>query len=179
MPEKPNQPGPNQPPNGQILIYDDGGSRLQVRMDGQTAWLNQSQMADLYQTTKQNISLHLRNLFEEQELQEEAVVKEYLTTAADGKQYRTLHYNLNAILAVGYCVRSARRTVSILGIILQRLTAYNLSNRLNAKKTLDADQSRRYSIWYRKPVRRAARQHTLAGLFMRPMMMPQAQRVAA
>ena len=67
-------------------------------------------MAELYQTTKQNISLHIQNILDEKELQSEAVVKEYLTTAADGKRYRTLHYSLDMILAVGYRVRSARGT---------------------------------------------------------------------
>jgi hypothetical protein len=98
------------PPGGQLLIYHDGATRLQVRLDGQTVWLTQAAMADLYQTTKQNISLHVRNVLSEGELFEESVVKEYLTTAADGKRYRTQHYSLDMILAVGYRVRSARGT---------------------------------------------------------------------
>jgi hypothetical protein len=103
--------GPDpQPPSGRLLIYQAGGLQIQVRLDGQTVWLTQAQMADLYQTTKQNISLHLQNVFDERELGQDSVVKEYLTTAADGKRYRTLHYNLDAILAVGYRVRSARGT---------------------------------------------------------------------
>ena len=67
-------------------------------------------MVDLFQTTKQNISLHIRNVFEEGELHEESVVKEYLTTAADGKRYRTQHYNLDVIISVGYRVKSIRGT---------------------------------------------------------------------
>ena len=98
------------PQGGQILIYHDGATNLQVRLDGQTVWLTQAAMAELFQTTKQNISLHIQNILEENELQPEAVVKEYLTTAADGKRYRTLHYNLDMILAVGYRVRSPRGT---------------------------------------------------------------------
>jgi hypothetical protein len=98
------------PPGGQMLIYRDGAAKLQVRLDGQTVWLTQAAMAELFQTTKQNISLHLQNILDEEELQPEAVVKEYLTTAADGKRYRTLHYSLDMILAVGYRVRSARGT---------------------------------------------------------------------
>ncbi|MCZ2343904.1 MAG: virulence RhuM family protein [Bacteroidales bacterium] len=94
------------PPEGQFLIYADGGLNLRVRLDGRTVWLSQLAMAELFQTTKQNISLHLQNIFEEGELDQNAVVKEYLTTATDGKKYRTLHYNLDAILAVGYRVRS-------------------------------------------------------------------------
>lgn len=69
-------------------------------------WLSQAQMAELFQTSKQNISLHIRNIFEEGELDESAVVKEYLTTATDGKAYRVLHYNLDVIISVGYRVRS-------------------------------------------------------------------------
>jgi hypothetical protein len=73
-------------------------------------WLSQATLAELYQTTKQNISLHLKNLCEEGELVENRVVKEYLTTGPDGKKYRVNHYNLDAILAVGYRVRSHRGT---------------------------------------------------------------------
>jgi hypothetical protein len=98
-------------PEGQLLIYSDGGLNLQVRLDGQTVWLTQAQMADLYQTTKQNVSLHIQNVLDDKELPSEAVVKEYLTTAADGKCYRVLHYSLDMILAVGYRVRSPRGTL--------------------------------------------------------------------
>lgn len=98
-------------PQGQLLIFSDGGLNLQVRLDGQTVWLTQGQMADLYQTSKQNISLHIQNILDDKELPAEAVVKEYLTTAADGKNYRTLHYSLDMILAVGYRVRSPRGTL--------------------------------------------------------------------
>lgn len=98
-------------PDGQLLLYNDGGLKLQVRLDGQTVWLSQSQLADLYQTTKQNISLHIQNILDDKELPADAVVKEYLTTAADGKRYRVLHYSLDMILAVGYRVRSPRGTL--------------------------------------------------------------------
>jgi hypothetical protein len=98
------------PPGGQVLIYRDGALNFQVRLDGQTVWLTQAAMAELYQTSKQNISLHVQNILEEKELHSEAVVKEYLTTAADGKRYRVLHYSLDMILAVGYRVRSPRGT---------------------------------------------------------------------
>lgn len=97
-------------PQGQLLIYSDGALNLQVRLDGQTVWLTQAAMAELFQTTKQNVSLHIQNILSDKELASEAVVKEYLTTAADGKRYRTLHYSLDMILAVGYRVRSPRGT---------------------------------------------------------------------
>lgn len=95
-----------------ILMYqaEDGQTRIGVRLQDETVWLTQAAMAELYQTTKQNISLHLKNIFEENELPEESVVKDYLTTASDGKQYSTKHYSLEAILAVGYRVRSHRGT---------------------------------------------------------------------
>ena len=75
---------------------------------GETVWLTQMAMSELFETTKQNISLHLKNIFSEGELEEESVVKEYLTTAADGKNYRTKMYNLEAIISVGYRIRSHR-----------------------------------------------------------------------
>ena len=109
MPDKTEPPEPALP-GGQILIYQDGATRLQVRLDGRTVWLTQALIAELFQTTKQNVSLHLRNIFAEHELAADSVVKESLTTAADGKRYRTLDYNLDAIIAVGYRVRSARGT---------------------------------------------------------------------
>jgi len=92
----------------EILIYQSpqGNTHIEVRMEGETVWLTQGQMAELFQTTKQNISLHIRNIFKEKELLPDSVVKEYLTTAADGKKYRTLSYNLDVIISVGYRVRS-------------------------------------------------------------------------
>jgi len=93
-----------------LILYtsEDGKSRIQLRADENTVWLTQLEIADLFATTKQNISLHLQNIFEDGELREQAVIKESLTTAADGKAYTTKLYNLDAILAVGYRVRSPR-----------------------------------------------------------------------
>jgi len=98
--------------NTEIIIYqtEDGRTKIQVRMENETVWLTQSQMAELFQTTKQNISLHINNAFKERELEEISVVKEYLTTAADGKSYSTKHYNLDVIISVGYRVKSLRGT---------------------------------------------------------------------
>ena len=94
----------------QLILYtsEDGQAQVQLRADQNTVWLTQLEMAELFNASKQNISLHLKNLFQDAELHEEAVVKESLTTAADGKAYRTKLYNLDAILAVGYRVRSPR-----------------------------------------------------------------------
>jgi hypothetical protein len=96
----------------EILIYqtEDGRTRIDVSLEAETVWLSQAAMAELYQTTKQNVSLHLKNIFSEGELVGERVVKNYLTTTADGKRYHTNHYNLDAIIAVGYRVRSHRGT---------------------------------------------------------------------
>ncbi|WP_174615156.1 virulence RhuM family protein [Virgibacillus ihumii] len=95
-----------------ILIYqiEDGNIRIDVRLENETVWMTQKAIADLYQSTKQNISLHIKNIFEEEELDENAVVKYYLTTAKDGKNYKTKHYNLEIIIAIGYRVRSHRGT---------------------------------------------------------------------
>ncbi len=97
---------------GEILLYqtNDGRTRVECRFQDDTIWLSQAMMAELYQTSKQNVSLHLANLYDEGELDANQVVKEYLTTGLDGKQYRVLHYNLDAILAVGYRVRGQRGT---------------------------------------------------------------------
>jgi hypothetical protein len=93
-----------------LILYttEDGRSQIQLRAEYQTVWLTQSEMAELFNTSKQNISLHLKNIFADKELSEGSVVKDSLTTAGDGKQYRTALYNLDAILAVGYRVRSPR-----------------------------------------------------------------------
>ena len=95
-----------------MLIYqtEDGSTKIQVQLTENTVWLTQADMVELFQTTKQNISLHIKNIFEEGELVESSVVKEYLTTAADGKNYRTKYYNLDVIISVGYRVKSLRGT---------------------------------------------------------------------
>jgi len=93
-----------------LILYttEDGKSQIQLRAADETVWLTQREMAELFNATKQNISLHLKNLFEDGELAQDSVVKDSLTTAADGKGYLTKLYNLDAILAVGYRVRSPR-----------------------------------------------------------------------
>ena len=95
-----------------LLIYQtqDGSTKIQVQLTDNTVWLTQADMVELFQTTKQNISLHIKNIFAEGELDENSVVKEYLTTAADGKSYRTKGYNLDVIISVGYRVKSLRGT---------------------------------------------------------------------
>ena len=94
--------------NNKILIYTDGSglTKIDVRMTDDTLWLTQAQMCELYQTSKSNVSEHIKHIFEEGELQEEAVVRKFRTTAADGKSYLTTFYNLDMIIALGYRVRS-------------------------------------------------------------------------
>ena len=103
---------PDRVSSSQILLYqtEDRRTRIEVRLEGETVWLNQLQMAELFQTTVPNVSMHIRNLFREGELGQESVVKDFLTTAADGKSYRTKFYNLDVIISVGYRVKSHRGT---------------------------------------------------------------------
>jgi len=103
---------PDKAKQGELLLYqtEDGKTRLQVRLEDETVWLTQSQMADLFQTSIPNVSMHIRNVFREGELQEESVVKDFLTTAADGKRYQTNYFNLDVIISVGYRVKSHRGT---------------------------------------------------------------------
>ena len=98
--------------SSEIIIYqtDDGRTNIDVRMEDETVWLTQAQMAELFQTTKQNVSLHINNGLAEGELDGNSVVKEYLTTASDGKNYRTKYYSLDVIISVGYRVKSLRGT---------------------------------------------------------------------
>ena len=97
---------------GQFLLYqtEDGRTRIQCRLQGQTLWLTQQQMADLFQVDKSRISRHLRNIYESGELSPESVVAKFATTAADGKTYQVEHYSLDAIISVGYRVNSLRGT---------------------------------------------------------------------
>ena len=107
-------PPPDEPPAGLVLYTSpDGSARLQLRIEHETLWLTQAQMATVFQTTKQNISLHIKNIFEDRELPLEATVKPYLTVQSEGS--RTVerlidHYSLDVVIAVGYRVRSTRGT---------------------------------------------------------------------
>ena len=97
-----NMPEPK--PQSEIVLYqtEDGRTRLEVRLENETVWWTQAQMAELFQTTKQNVSLHIQNVFTEKELREDSVVKESLTTASDGRNYQTKFYNLDVIIAKNY-----------------------------------------------------------------------------
>ena len=96
--------------NNKIVIYttDDGQVEIEVRLEDENVWLTQNSMAELFNTTRNNITMHIKNIFEEKELEENSVVKECLTTAKDGKNYKTKFYNLDLIISVGYRVKSVR-----------------------------------------------------------------------
>ena len=98
-----------------IVIYqaEDGQTQIDVRLENETVWLTQAQMVELFQTTKQNVSLHIGNVFKERELEETATVKEYLTVQQEGKRTisrKVKFYNLDVIISVGYRVKSKRGT---------------------------------------------------------------------
>lgn len=100
------------PQDDSVVVYQskDGIVRLDVQLSDETVWLTQQQMMLLFETTKQNVSLHINNIFREGELDKISVVKDCLTTAADGKNYHVLYYNLDVIISVGYRVKSKRGT---------------------------------------------------------------------
>ena len=96
----------------EIILYqtEDNRTRIEVRLENETVWLTQAQMAELFQTSVPNVSMHIRNVLKEGELQADSVVKDFLTTAVDGKNYQVAFYNLDMIIAIGYRVRSHRGT---------------------------------------------------------------------
>ncbi|KWT92174.1 virulence RhuM family protein [Candidatus Magnetominusculus xianensis] len=98
----------NLPAKTEFLIYQtsDGRVRIETRLQQETVWLNQKQMAELFQTSVPNINIHVKNIFKEQELMPDSVIKEFLITADDGKNYRTKYYNLDLIISVGYRIKS-------------------------------------------------------------------------
>ncbi len=101
--------------DNKIIIYqsEDGQTRIDVRLENDTVWLTQAQMVELFQTTKQNVSLHVNNVFREHELERVSTVKEYLTVQTEGKRVisrKVKYYNLDVIISVGYRVKSKRGT---------------------------------------------------------------------
>ena len=124
-------------PGGHMLMYRDGATHVQVRLDGQTAWLTQAAMAELFQTTPQNITIHIGDIYAEGELSERATCKDYLQVRLEGNRQiqRSLkHYSLEVILAVGYRVRSGR------GTQFRQWATGRLSELLVKGFTLDADR---------------------------------------
>ncbi len=92
----------------EIIIYqtEDGSTKIDVKFQDETVWLTQAQLCKLYQTSKSNISEHIKHIFEEGELEEDSVVRKFRTTGADGKNYNITHYNLDMIISLGYRVKS-------------------------------------------------------------------------
>ena len=134
----------------EIIIYKEEASQsdfqIEVRVEDDTVWLTQMQMAELFQTSRNNITLHVGNIFKEGELEQVSVCKDSLLTAIDGKKYKTKFYNLDVIISVGYRVKSIRGTQfriwanKILKDFLLR--GYAINNRLEKieKKLLEHDQ---------------------------------------
>ncbi|MBD5226716.1 MAG: cell filamentation protein Fic, partial [Bacteroidales bacterium] len=98
--------------NNQIIIYqsEDGETRIEVKFTGETVWLSQQQLCELYNTSKSNVSEHIKHIFEDGELDEESVVRKFRTTADDGKSYNVTFYNLDMIISLGYRIRSVIAT---------------------------------------------------------------------
>ena len=94
--------------NSEIIIYesDDGKPQISVRVENETVWLTQAQLAELFDTSRPNITMHIKNIFDEGELVGDSVCKDFLHTAGDGKKYNTKHYNLDLIISLGYRVKS-------------------------------------------------------------------------
>lgn len=99
-------------PRGEIIIYqsENGNTKIDVRMENDTVWLTQAQLVELYQTTKSNISEHIKHIFDDGELNESSVVRKFRTTASDGKTYNIKYYNLDMIISLGYRIRSITAT---------------------------------------------------------------------
>ena len=139
---------------GEIILYQPNETiKLEVRLEEESVWFTQLQMAELFQTTKQNISLHINKIFKEGELNPLSVVKDCLTTAADGKNYRTKYFNLDVIISVGYRVKSLRGTQfrqwanQVLKDYL--LKGYSINHRLQALERTVADHSQKIDFFVR------------------------------
>lgn len=140
--------------HGEIILYQpDETVKLEVRLEEETVWLTQTQMAELFLTSKQNVSLHVNNIFKENELDKNSAVKESLTTASDGKKYRIRYYNLDVIISVGYRVKSIRGTQfrqwanKVLKDYL--LKGYSVNRRLTELEHTVAEHSKKIDFFVR------------------------------
>ena len=116
--------------NGDIIIYqtDDGLTKIDVKIQNETVWLSQQQMAELYGTTKQNISLHIKNIYDEEELIENITVKEFLTVRKEGNrsvERKVKYYNLDMIISLGYRIKSKVAT-NFRKWAIERLKGYTI-----------------------------------------------------
>lgn len=94
--------------SGNVIVYvdDNGKPQVDVRFQDETVWLTQAQLAELYQSSKANVSEHIKNIFDEGELDKNSVVRKFRTTASDGKNYEVNYYNLDMIISLGYRIKS-------------------------------------------------------------------------
>ena len=152
--------------DNQIIIYntDDGETKIDLKVSDETVWLNQMELAELFQTTKSNISLHIKNIFTDKELDEIAVVKEYLTTASDGKNYKVTYYSLDMILAVGYRVRSTR------GIEFRRWANGVLKEYLLEGASLNQEKLRAEPDYFKKTLQKIRDIRTSEKVFYRQVL---------
>jgi len=151
-------------PTGEIILYQpDENVQLEVRMEDETVWLTQAQMSLLFETSRNNITLHIGNIFKEGELIEDSVCKESLLTASDGKSYKTKIYNLDIIISVGYRVKSRRGTQfriwanKILKDYLLKGYALNqrllrIENQLESQQALLTEHSEKIDLFIRTSI---------------------------
>src|SRR5690554_7037233 len=130
----------------ELILYttDDGRTQLHLRAEGDSIWLSQMEIAELFQTTKQNVSLHAKNIFEDNELAPEATVKESLTVQSEGNRQvkrRISYYNLDLILAIGYRVRSAR------GVQFRQWASTHLKEFLREGFVMDDERLKNPTAW--------------------------------
>ena len=106
------KPTENNEPDSEIIIYesDDGKPKISVRVENETVWLTQAQLVELFHSSKANVSEHIKHIFEEGELERNSVVRKFRTTAADGKNYSIVHYDLDMIISLGYRIKSSIAT---------------------------------------------------------------------
>ena len=151
-------------PTGEIILYQpDENVQLEVRLEEETVWLTQAQMSLLFETSRNNITLHIGNIFKEGELIEDSVCKESLLTASDGKSYKTKIYNLDVIISVGYRVKSRRGTQfriwanKVLKDYLLKGYALNqrllrIENQLESHQALLAEHSEKIDLFIRTSI---------------------------
>jgi hypothetical protein len=122
--------------NSELLIYQapDGKIKIDVRLEDETVWLTQAHLCELFQKSKANISEHIKHIFEEGELNEESVVRNFRTTATDEKSYDVRYYNLDVIISVGYRVKSLQGTQFRIWAT-QRLRENNFDTDFNRRVT--------------------------------------------
>jgi len=150
----------------QIIIYntEDGETKIDLKLSDETVWLNQMEIAELFQTTKNNISLHIKNIFADGELEKNSVVKEYLTTASDGKNYNITYYSLDMILAIGYRVRSSR------GVEFRRWVNKVLKEYLLEGASLNQDKLREEPNYFKKVLQKIRDIRTSEKVFYRQVL---------